>query len=354
MPQEPDAAALRAQIEAAPSLDGLAAAAAGIPQLAGAAIGEAARSDQVAQVAAITALISELNDRVTARVVQQIAAEEGVDLARGCWLTFGSEARREQTLATDQDNGLVFAPLGDAAAERPSWMAFGQRVNDALARCGYPLCTGNVMAGQAPCCMTQDEWSRCFEHWMAHGGRHDLMAARIYFDLRPLAGNLELARPLTELLASPAAAVPRFLKQMADIVLCNHVPLNWFGGIRTTQRHGRAMFNLKMNGTALFTDAARLWALAYGVADTGTAPRLSAAALAMRVPARESEAWQQGFQTLQGLRLAMQRHLSPDADPEERTWVDWTQFTDEQRRALKQALRAARWVQQRIELDYDR
>ena len=32
---------------------------------------------------------------------------EGVAL---CWLGMGSEGREEQTIATDQDNGLIFAP----------------------------------------------------------------------------------------------------------------------------------------------------------------------------------------------------------------------------------------------------
>ena len=40
--------------------------------------------------------------------VSLLAAQHGVDLSRVCWLAFGSEGRSEQTIATDQDNGIVF------------------------------------------------------------------------------------------------------------------------------------------------------------------------------------------------------------------------------------------------------
>lgn len=364
-------------IDAAADLDELAAAAARIPGAAAAVVaawqGEARAAHASApraslhgpaddpahdasEVGALTTDISRLNDAVTQRVVQAVATETGVDLRDACWLTFGSQARAEQTLLTDQDNGLVFALPHDstASSRRAAWQCFGQRVNEALARCGYPLCDGGVMAGQPLCCLSPDEWGRRFEHWMAHGDGNDLFAARIYFDLRPLAGNLALAQPLVDLLRSPAAAVPRFIKQMADIALCNHVPLNWLGHVVTTRRDGVAHFDLKMSGTALFVDAARLWALAHRLPETGTVPRLRAAARAMGVPQREAARWVAGFQTLQKLRLDTQRARLGEAGATSRAWVRWDELDSCARRDLEQALRAARLVQQRIALDYCR
>ena len=102
-----------------------------------------------------------MNDVLTARLVTLVAGARGIDLARGCWLAFGSEGRSEQTLATDQDNGLVFASERPDA-DRASWLAFGREVNDALDACGYPLCKGNIMAGNPACCLTQDEWRMRF------------------------------------------------------------------------------------------------------------------------------------------------------------------------------------------------
>lgn len=364
--------ALREAIVSARGIDELAAAAAAIPRLAARVIdsemaepSEApespeapaapAEADRVG-AGAITRRISALNDEVTARVVHAVAADMGMDLNQACWLAFGSQARSEQTLLTDQDNGLVFAAASESEAEarRPAWLAFGQRVNGALARCGYPLCDGGVMAGRPLCCLSPDEWGRRFAHWMAHGDGNDLFAARIYFDLRPLAGNRMLAQPLVDLLRSPAAAVPRFIKQMADIVLCNHVPLNWLGQVVTSDQAGQTVFDLKMSGTALFVDAGRLWALAHRLAAVGTVPRLRAAAGAMRVPDKEAAQWVAGFEALQKLRLRAQRGRVGAAGVLQRAWVPWHELDAGDRRELKQALRAARVVQQRIELDYCR
>ncbi len=64
---------------------------------------------QGVQARQLTELISHLNDVLTASLVQLLAREQRVDLQQACWLAFGSEGRSEQTVATDQDNGLVFA-----------------------------------------------------------------------------------------------------------------------------------------------------------------------------------------------------------------------------------------------------
>lgn len=309
--------------------------------------------DEGADVGQTTATISALNDAVNRAVVSRVAAGMGVDLRRACWLVFGSQARSEQTIATDQDNGLIFES-DDPDADRPRWMEFGRRCNAALADCGYPLCSGSVMAGQPLCCLVAPEWCARFEHWLEHGRGSDLFGVRLYFDLRPLAGRSELAAPVQALLHSPAAAVPRFLKQMADSVLRKPVPLNWLGRTRPEHVDGHQRFDLKMSGTALFVDAARLWALEHALPHTGTAARLRAAAPLLRVPAPELEQWLQGFHALQRLRLQVQRRIGSDADPEQRCQVDWAELDADQRRALNRALHAARWVQQRIALDWCR
>ena len=69
----------------------------------------------------LTALISHLNDVLTLRLLEITAGVHGIDLSRLCWLALGSEGRSEQTIATDQDNALIFTPPGvDAAAASAS------------------------------------------------------------------------------------------------------------------------------------------------------------------------------------------------------------------------------------------
>ncbi|MBE7418923.1 MAG: CBS domain-containing protein [Ideonella sp.] len=298
----------------------------------------------------LTELISRLNDVLTDALVQLVACEHDVDLRQACWLAFGSEGRSEQTIATDQDNGLVFAG-DDADAQRPRWLAFARAVNEALDACGYPLCKGNVMASNPQCCLSVDEWRARFAHWIQHGAPEDLLRASIHFDLRPIAGETALAQPLLELLRSEPARTPRFIKQMADNALSNRAPLDWLGALETRNEGEHRWLDLKLRGTALFVEGARLFALAGALEATGTRARLLAAAQARHVPPAESEALVAAFEFLQMLRLRVQlEHL----DAERPNEIDVAQLNPIDHRVLKESMRALRSLQQRIELDYQR
>jgi CBS domain-containing protein len=179
-----------------------------------------------------------------------------------------------------------------------------------------------------------------------------LLNASIYFDLRPLAGNLQLAQPLREMLAQESARVPRFIKQMADNALRLRAPLNWRGALETQNVDGRAMLDLKLHGTALFVDAARLYALAHGLPLLGTRARLEAAGPLMRVAPQESEAWVTGFEFLQMLRLQVQ--MGGAATPGNPNLLDTATLNDIDLRMLKETIRIARRLQQRMGLDYQR
>ena len=300
----------------------------------------------------LTELISHLNDVLTERLVQVIAQDDGVDMRTACWLSFGSEGRSEQTISTDQDNGLVFES-DDAAAERPRWLAFARRVNEALDRCGYPLCTGNIMASNPECCLTPVEWRERFSHWIDQGEPEHLLKSSIFFDMRPLAGHLDLAQALGDHVRECAAHVPRFLKQMAANALANRAPLNWHGGIETREVDGHRMVDLKLHGTMMFVDAARLYALANGVGARSTRARFEAVGKALAVPAHESEGWIGAFEYLQMLRLRTQIAHGKSASGNPNT-VAFDTLNDIDRRVLQETYRTARRLQQRIELDWSR
>ena len=332
------------------SVDELRVAAADIRSFAGELLAQGVGAHQ------LTKLISHLNDVLTEQLVRLTADAHRLSLDRGCWLAFGSEGRSEQTIATDQDNGLVFE--SDAPElDRPAWLAFAGAVNEALDACGYPLCRGNVMASNPECCLTSAEWCARFSAWIEHGAPEDLLNASIYFDVRPLAGNVVLAQPMLDLVCNRAEEVPRFVKQMAENALFRRPPLNWLGAIDSRDVDGRSMVNLKLQGTAIFVDAARLYALAHGIAQTSTRRRFEAVAPMLGVEPHESEGWIAAFEFLQMLRLQVQ--VQPAA-PSNTTAADHLNLAevaalnDIERRVLKESFRVARRLQQRMELDYQR
>ena len=100
----------------------------------------------------LTAIISSLNDRLTERLIA-LESEHDAALAglNWCWLALGSEGRMEQTLATDQDNALIFSAADDT--QREALLAFALRVNQRLDACGFPLCRGDIMASNTNWCL---------------------------------------------------------------------------------------------------------------------------------------------------------------------------------------------------------
>ena len=318
---------------------------------------------QGVQARQLTRLISRLNDALAVRLLELVAPRHGLDLGQACWLSAGSEGREEQTIATDQDNGLLF-DSSDLDTDRPRWLAFAGDVNSALDECGYPLCRGGVMASNPRWCLTAREWLERFQAWIARGEGDDLLQASIWLDLRVLAGRAELAAGLRPAIRSLVGQHRRFLPQLAEAALRNRVPLDWLGGIDARLQQGRELLDIKLHGTMIYVDAARLFALAHGIDAVNTRARFEAIGTALGVPPRECEGWIGGFEFLQMLRLRGQiaRASSEEAVKEAGGWqhdpstnpnlLDLASLNDIDRRILKESLRVARRLQQRIELDF--
>jgi CBS domain-containing protein len=300
-------------------------------------------------------LVSTLNDRLTARVIELAGADGDLQGLRWCWLALGSEGRFEQTLATDQDNGILFEPpLGlDAAAVRARLLPIAEQINLELDRCGFPLCKGQVMASNPSWCLSLGEWQARFADWIDRGNAQDLLNAAIFFDFRPVSGDTTLAGSLRGWLGRAVAQRPRFLQQMAANALENRPPLGFVRDFVVASRgaHARTV-NLKLNGASPFVDAARIYALAAGAPHTNTLERLRAAAGHARFSSEQVEAWGQAFAFIQLLRLRRQ-HLEADASTDSGNHLDPNRLNELDRRILKESFRQARKLQTKLALDYN-
>jgi CBS domain-containing protein len=318
---------------------------------------------QGVQARQLTALVSHLNDVLTARLLELLAAKHQLQQHAFCWLAFGSEGRAEQTIATDQDNGLVFAPNGsgdEIEAERSRYLTFAREVNQALDACGYPLCKGNIMASNPECCLTREEWRAKFQTWVNEGTPEHLLAANIYFDLRPIWGNDTLVEGLRTEVLEQVSRSPRFLYLMTENALRCEPPLNWLGSIVTEEVQGVPTLDLKMHGTAPFVEAARIFSLAHGVHATNTSERLRAIGALMNLSDSEVISYIEAFEFLLMLRLRLQiEGLAPvasrDADAAAQpnpNRIVVSLLSELDQRILKETLRQARKLQQRLGLDF--
>ncbi len=336
-------------LRGASSVDQLKSLAPDIRQFAARLLGQGIQARQ------LTALVSHLNDLLTERLLDLLATEHQLDAKQACWIALGSEGREEQTVATDQDNALILQDdVSDA--ERQRWLALAAQANETLDACGYPLCAGNIMASNPDLCLKQSDWRARFTHWIGVGEPEDLLNASIFFDLRGLWGELTLAEQLRDFITGQAGSKTRFLKLLAINALQRTPPLTWTGAIDT---HDDGTVDLKLRGTAIFVDAARLYALAHGIAQTNTRARLAAIGEKLGIKPREYEGWIGGFEFLQTLRLRVQIDIAQGmreglGDPDEPNRIDIRRLNTIDRRILKETCRVAQDVQQRMRMDYGR
>ena len=300
-------------------------------------------------------IISTLNDALTQRIVELEQARHALAGIEWCWLAFGSEGRYEQTISTDQDNGLIFKDNQPRTPEqaRALLVPFAQAVNRTLDACGFPLCKGNIMAGNPRWCLTLGEWQEQFSSWVRDTEPQALMNAAIFFDIRPLCGKRELAEELRQHLSALTFNNSRFLRQMAQEALQARPPL---GMLRDFVTDDSAEFphtlDLKKSGARLFVDAARVFSLAAGTSQTGTAQRLREAAARLNIRDEEVAAVVEAFFFIQLLRLRAQ--ITPDqAHPGlAHNRIDPYKLNEVDRLILKESFRQARKLQTRLALDY--
>jgi CBS domain-containing protein len=299
----------------------------------------------------LTEFVSTLNDMLTQRVIEFELA--GVDLegTELCWMAMGSEGRLEQTLSTDQDNGIIFqAPEGvEPEAVRGKLLPAARRINEDLARFGFPLCKGEVMAGNPRWCLSLGEWKHAFSTWIHRASAPELLNATIFFDFRPLYGSARLTRELREHLAAKIRDNRMFLKKMVENALGREPPLGMIRDFVTTDAEGEPhTIDLKVNGTALFVDAGRIFALATGLSETNTPRRLRGAGRKWNQEEGQVEAWIDAFFFIQFLRMRNhQRQIEQGLPTSNR--VDPAGLNDLDRRILKESFRQAKKLQSLME-----
>ena len=340
---------ISAAIRRAESVDSLCQSAHDIRQFAINMLAQGVGSEQ------LTEIISTFNDLLTARVIELTAEATGLARSplakRFCWLALGSEGRYEQTLSTDQDNGIIFdVPDGWTADQaREQLLPFARRINEALDACGFPLCKGEVMASNPSWCLSLEEWRGTFANWIQRGDGQTLLNASIFFDFRPLWGEASLAAALREWLNGYVVQYRMFLRLMVINALDNRPPL---GLVRdfVTRGDGNTL-DLKLNGTTPFVDAARVMSLYGGSGETGTIPRLRAIGRQWNLETPEVEGWVEAFLYIQMLRLRSQYDKLQRGEGMDNL-IDPDGLNDLDRRILKESFRQARKLQALMEKSF--
>ncbi len=137
-------------------------------------------------------VLSLQHDTVVARLIDFSIWRRGPAPLAWAWLDLGSAARREFTLASDQDNALAYGerrtPERRGGRTRTS-SGSAADVNDGLVRCGIGVDNNGVLAGNRQWRMSKDDWLRTFDECLREPDESHLIRATVSFDFRPTRGR---------------------------------------------------------------------------------------------------------------------------------------------------------------------
>ncbi len=302
----------------------------------------------------ITHIITLLNDHTVCRVIELTLAEKGDPGVPFSWLCFGSEGRREQTLYTDQDNGILFEAKDavEAADIRERLLPLAQQINQSLALCGFSLCKGNIMAGNPELCLSRGEWARRFAAFIREATPENLLGSSIYFDLRVVWGDEQGCEQLRQGILDQVADNRLFQRMLADNALRQRPPVGRFREFVLTRKHGeKATLDLKVQGLTPFVDGARLLALAHGVHANNTLERLRQLVAKDVIEPLDGAAYEEAYHFIQQTRMQQHQVQTRENQPYSNR-VDPDSLNHLDRRILRESLRQAQRLQSSLALRY--
>ena len=286
----------------------LAAAHSRLTDVAAALVSEGLGGDDAARV------VSNEIRALTRRAAELAAAElerdgSGPAPAPWCVLVLGSGGRGESLLSADQDNALVHA----GSEEDDGWFAaLGSRVADLLDEAGVRRCPGRIMASNREWRGSLATWRERVAGWLRRSRPEDLLHVDIFYDLLPVAGDLELGRELHSASVEAARGSAAFIALLAESVAAMSLPVGMLGRLRA--HDGRV--DLKLGGLLPLVGIARTLALRIGSRARSTPERIQDASAAGRVSPSDAATLVRIHRSLLTLVLSQQlEDLAAGASP---------------------------------------
>ncbi|WP_378103323.1 DUF294 nucleotidyltransferase-like domain-containing protein [Chryseobacterium sp. sg2396] len=221
-------------------------------------------------------IITTIADTITVKVIENVIRQIGKPPAKFVFMVTGSEGRKEQTLSTDQDNGIIYEDKANEQREtvREYFLDFANRVSDDLNTIGFVYCKGEFMASNPKWTHSLSHWKRNYEEWINETVPENAMKFSTLFDCRYIYGEESIINELKDFIQEKLQ-VPneRFFTFIAKNALQYEPPLTFFKRIKT-QTIGKAeVFDIK-TAMSPIVDLLRVYALRHHIDSENTGERM--------------------------------------------------------------------------------
>ena len=285
--------ALRRTIHDARTLDDVVKAAADVPQLF---------VDLMASHVdgpSVTRVLTLLHDAMTQRCLELAIERRGQPPVPFAWLAFGSAARSELNLVSDQDNGLAYADTDDPSAD-DVFRLLANDVNEGLRRCGFSLDPHGTVASNWQWRLPLSKWRSVLLRSLEGKDLDRLARASVAFDFRQLAGDLAVARALTDIIRE-APQHRQFMSGLEGLGTKNPSALTLFQRLP-------AIIDIKREALQPIQNLARYHAFARGITAHTTLERLVAIREAGGLTAESEQLLREAFVSMLHLQLRHHAH----------------------------------------------
>ncbi len=250
------------RIERAANLDDLHAAAAEINRIV------ETMHHQGVKVRLINELVAELSRKLFARLYAFVAPESLAGQA--CLIAMGSQGRAEQSLRTDQDNGVILRQPVDPE----DLQVLRDRFAGTLLEFGYPPCPGKISIDNPLWSKPLAAYRDDFRNWVRTPDKDAPMNVAIFYDAVAVAGEADLVHEAKHALFDLARGNSAFHAHFARAIDSFVTPLGLFHNLVVGKGERRDALDLKKGGIFPIVHGVRSLALEKELEETNTTERI--------------------------------------------------------------------------------
>lgn len=309
--------------------------------------------DSGMRVQKMTALMSNISDGITKKVIELCSDNMGTAPVKYAFITLGSVGRKEQTLATDQDNAIIFEDVEKEQLEvvQKYFIKLGKHVNEWLDYIGYNFCIGEVMARNPKWCQPLTVWKKYFDHWIGSSTPQSLIDTSIFYDLRYLEGDSELVESLMNHVTNIKHNRSLFLYHLAQTILALKPPISFFGNfiVESGEEH-KSSLDIKQVIT-IITGFLRVYALKNQLQTVNSMERLSGLVEIGKFSEEDQKGISDAYNYLMNLRIKHQLeliHMGKEPD----NYINPKKVSEIERSILKKIFSKLTDLQSKMSFDF--
>ncbi len=215
-------------------------------------------------------VVAELNESINQKAIELSLKE--LDEKPPCKFAFfalGSQARKEQLIPTDQDNGIIFEEDEDSAItenRRSYFIELAKEITKNLHSIGFEYCPAEMMASNPKWCLSKHEWKEQFKDWIYNPTDKNILLTAIFFDFNFVYGSKKLVKEMSATVREHTKDNRRFFMFLAKDALKSPSPIGFFRQFLVDQDGAhKDQFNIKQRAIMPLIDAARILTLQHNL-----------------------------------------------------------------------------------------